>query len=244
MKSRPVAVLLSLFLGFVGIQKFYLRQTWFGVMYVLLSFTFVPFIASLLEALVYACMSDKEFDERFNKGKTECPKPEKQEKEPIKIQIRFGNNDAPEIPQEKEAVTSPVEVESDANKTPAPVQASPAPVKFDANKIDQISDELKALTIEQIAKAEYGFCESYLSIYRNDTLLNNIDKFAEKIISYDRINEEIYNHLFSECWAKYGWGHGTLVKSSTNSNIWALYLLRKDILFPKKETSSFTLRNY
>lgn len=163
MKSRPIAVLLSLFLGFVGIQKFYLRQTWFGVMYVLLSFTFVPFIASLLEALVYACMSDKEFDERFNKGKTECPKLEKQEKEPIKIQIRFGNNEAPEIPQEKEAVTAPVDVESDANKTPAPVQESPAPVKFDANKIDK---ETSDRYISEIARK--SSLQSYFMNYSDE----------------------------------------------------------------------------
>ena len=49
-KSVPAVVLLSLFLGITGIQKFYLGDVRAGVSSSIFAFTFIPFIFALLDA--------------------------------------------------------------------------------------------------------------------------------------------------------------------------------------------------
>ena len=49
-RSVPVGVLLSLFLGITGIQKFYLGDVRAGVLSSIFAFTFIPFILALLDA--------------------------------------------------------------------------------------------------------------------------------------------------------------------------------------------------
>jgi len=66
MKSRGIAVLLALFLGGLGIHKFYLNQPAWGILYMLLACVFIsPFLA-LIDILILLLMSDKEFDKRYN----------------------------------------------------------------------------------------------------------------------------------------------------------------------------------
>lgn len=65
-KSRGVAACLAIFLGGIGIHKFYLNQSGWGIIYLICSVTFIPAIAGFIEGLNYAFMSDEEFDKRFN----------------------------------------------------------------------------------------------------------------------------------------------------------------------------------
>ncbi len=51
-RSRVVAFLLALLLGVFGIQKFYLRQPVWGVVYLLFCATYIPFVLSLIEGFV------------------------------------------------------------------------------------------------------------------------------------------------------------------------------------------------
>lgn len=51
-KKRLVALLLACFLGWLGIHKFYLRQPVFGIAYLVLFFTWIPLVLSLVEALL------------------------------------------------------------------------------------------------------------------------------------------------------------------------------------------------
>lgn len=64
-KDRTVAVLLALFLGFIGAHKFYLGQPGWGVLYVLFSWTMIPFLAGLVEAVIYLVMGEYEFRARY-----------------------------------------------------------------------------------------------------------------------------------------------------------------------------------
>ncbi len=70
-KDRKVAALLAL-AGAVapvaGFHKFYLRQPMWGVLYLILSWTPIPRIASGLEAVWYLFQDANEFDTRFNAG--------------------------------------------------------------------------------------------------------------------------------------------------------------------------------
>lgn len=49
-KSVSTGVLLALFLGGLGIHKFYLGQSGWGVLYLLFFWTFIPSIIALVEA--------------------------------------------------------------------------------------------------------------------------------------------------------------------------------------------------
>ncbi|MDX2239676.1 MAG: SHOCT domain-containing protein [Leptolyngbyaceae cyanobacterium bins.302] len=68
-KDRKIASLLAL-AGTVspvaGFHKFYLRQPVWGVLYVLLSWTPIPRVASGIEAVWYLFQDGHEFDRRFN----------------------------------------------------------------------------------------------------------------------------------------------------------------------------------
>jgi TM2 domain-containing membrane protein YozV len=66
MKNRLVAVLLALFLGGIGIHKFYLGYNFMGVLYVVFCWTFIPLVLSFFDFLGLVLMSDKVFNAKFN----------------------------------------------------------------------------------------------------------------------------------------------------------------------------------
>ena len=65
-KERVVAVLLALFLGGLGIHKFYLGRNAAGVMYLLFFWTFIPALLALLDIIVIVFNSQEEFDRLYN----------------------------------------------------------------------------------------------------------------------------------------------------------------------------------
>jgi TM2 domain-containing membrane protein YozV len=70
-KDRKVASLLALagaVAPIAGFHKFYLRQPIWGIVYLLLSGTPIPRIASGIEAVWYLFQDSDEFDLRFNHG--------------------------------------------------------------------------------------------------------------------------------------------------------------------------------
>lgn len=67
-KNRTIAVLLALcgiFTPVVGLHKFYLGQTGWGLVYLLLSWTPVPRIASAIEAVWYLLQDTSDFQAGF-----------------------------------------------------------------------------------------------------------------------------------------------------------------------------------
>ena len=74
-KSKIVAGLLGIFLGSLGIHKFYIGKNGAGVVYLLLTLLLcwtivVPSIMSLIgfiEGIMFLCMSDTDFNNRFNR---------------------------------------------------------------------------------------------------------------------------------------------------------------------------------
>lgn len=63
-KSNVVAGLLALFLGGLGVHKFYLGQPDMGILYLLFCWTFVPLVIGFIEGLVYLSSDTAEFAKR------------------------------------------------------------------------------------------------------------------------------------------------------------------------------------
>ena len=66
-KNKVLAVLLALFLGGLGVHKFYLGQTKYGFIYLLFCWTYIPAVFGLFEAIQMIGMSKERFDEKFNR---------------------------------------------------------------------------------------------------------------------------------------------------------------------------------
>lgn len=61
--QRKVAIVLAIFLGWLGAHRFYLGQIGWGVVYLLIFYFFAPLVIviSLIDAIRYLFMSDEEF---------------------------------------------------------------------------------------------------------------------------------------------------------------------------------------
>lgn len=66
MKTKTNAVLLAVFLGGLGIHKFYLGRNASGVLYLVFCWTFVPSFLALADAVAYLLMSRESFNDRYN----------------------------------------------------------------------------------------------------------------------------------------------------------------------------------
>lgn len=60
-KNKIVAGLLGLFLGGLGIHKFYLGKIGQGIVYILFCWTFIPAVIGFIEGIVYLCSNDENF---------------------------------------------------------------------------------------------------------------------------------------------------------------------------------------
>lgn len=64
-RSRLAAALLAIFLGGLGIHKFYLGKIAQGVIYLLFCWTFIPLILGFIEGIWYLTMADMDFWGRY-----------------------------------------------------------------------------------------------------------------------------------------------------------------------------------
>lgn len=65
-KSKGVAALLAFFLGGFGIHKFYLDQIFWGIIYLLFCWTFIPAIIAFFETFIILFMDESKFNKRFS----------------------------------------------------------------------------------------------------------------------------------------------------------------------------------
>ncbi len=81
-KSRSIAAVLAFSgtLTISGLHKFYLGQPLWGILYVLLSWTPIPKVASAIEGVWYLTQEEETFDRYFNLGESA-----------IKVSSQVGN---------------------------------------------------------------------------------------------------------------------------------------------------------
>ena len=68
MKDKLTAGLLAIFVGGLGIHKFYLGDSKKGVLYICLCWTGVPGILATIDGIKLLTMSDEEFNATYNSG--------------------------------------------------------------------------------------------------------------------------------------------------------------------------------
>jgi len=65
-KSRTAAGLLALFLGGIGVHKFYCGSVGLGIVYLIFFWTFIPAIIALIEGIIYLTQpNDETFTRRY-----------------------------------------------------------------------------------------------------------------------------------------------------------------------------------
>jgi len=64
-KSKIVAGLLAIFLGGIGVHKFYLGKIGMGILYLVFCWTFIPEIVGIIEGIIYLTSSDEKFYEKY-----------------------------------------------------------------------------------------------------------------------------------------------------------------------------------
>jgi TM2 domain-containing membrane protein YozV len=64
-KSKLAAALFALFLGGLGIHKFYLGRVGWGIVYLLLCWTFIPALVGLIEGILLLVMSESDFNRKY-----------------------------------------------------------------------------------------------------------------------------------------------------------------------------------
>lgn len=67
-RNRIGAALFAIFLGWLGIHKFYLGQIGMGVLYLIFCWTFIPMIAGFIEGIIYLTMTDEAFRAKYGSG--------------------------------------------------------------------------------------------------------------------------------------------------------------------------------
>jgi TM2 domain-containing membrane protein YozV len=68
MKHKPYAILLAIFLGGLGVHRFYIGQKKKGWWYLAFSWSLVPTIVSWFDAILFNSMNYAEFNRRYNLG--------------------------------------------------------------------------------------------------------------------------------------------------------------------------------
>lgn len=67
MKNKTTAALLALFLGGIGIHRFYVGHIVLGIFYALFCWTFVPSFIAFIDFICFLVMSDQSFNAKYNK---------------------------------------------------------------------------------------------------------------------------------------------------------------------------------
>ncbi len=65
-KSRVTAAILAIFLGGIGIHKFYLGKAGWGITYLIFSWTGVPLVLGIFEGIYYLFMSNQSFEAKYS----------------------------------------------------------------------------------------------------------------------------------------------------------------------------------
>ncbi len=67
-KSKVVAGVLGILLGGIGVHKFYLGRWGWGIIYLLLCWTYIPAVIGLIEGIIYLCSNEEAFAAKHDRN--------------------------------------------------------------------------------------------------------------------------------------------------------------------------------
>ena len=66
MKNKTTAAVLAIFLGGIGVHRFYLGETLKGIIMLLFCWTVIPSILALISGIIWLLGSNESFDKKYN----------------------------------------------------------------------------------------------------------------------------------------------------------------------------------
>ena len=66
-KSRVAAAIMAFSFGLFGLHRFYLGK-WWGILYLLFFWTYIPVLISWIEGIVFLCSDQKKWNKKYNQG--------------------------------------------------------------------------------------------------------------------------------------------------------------------------------
>ncbi len=67
-RNRLAAALFAIFLGGLGVHKFYLGRIGWGLIYLCLCWSFIPSLLGFIEGIVYLTMGDEAFAQKYGQS--------------------------------------------------------------------------------------------------------------------------------------------------------------------------------
>ena len=64
-RNKLTAALFAIFLGGLGVHKFYLGKVIQGILYIVFCWTFIPSVIGFIEGIVYLSMSEETFEAKY-----------------------------------------------------------------------------------------------------------------------------------------------------------------------------------
>lgn len=68
MKDKATAAILAVFLGGIGVHRFYLGQTVLGIFYLFFFWTLIPGLIAFIDFICFLVMSQQTFDAKYNQN--------------------------------------------------------------------------------------------------------------------------------------------------------------------------------
>lgn len=112
MKNKVTAGILAIFLGGLGVHRFYLGQAGLGIIYLLFCWTAIPAIISLVDAIIFFTMNDHDFNLKYYRAFGNTMQPS------VVIQNVQGNYTANATPAENQAANIQPQISSNSRETP------------------------------------------------------------------------------------------------------------------------------
>jgi TM2 domain-containing membrane protein YozV len=100
-RNKTLAVLLSLFTGFMGLQKFYLGKIFPGLFSLLFFWTFIPLLIGFWDTIKLALMNEHSFQLKYNEIPQKTPKsklPKEEKEKPTRKKYTTALSDNNSIP--------------------------------------------------------------------------------------------------------------------------------------------------
>lgn len=64
-KSRIRAAIFAMTLGWVGVHKFYLGKWYWGILYAIFCWSYIPFFLGILDGIILFCTSNEKFEKKY-----------------------------------------------------------------------------------------------------------------------------------------------------------------------------------